>query len=167
MSFFERLGLALRILFGGAAPAPPAPALPAPVAAPAVEAPPPPPVAALHLLGLLQREGRFVDFLQDDISQAGDADIGAAARVVHEGCRKVLKQYFTVAPVSNEAEGAPVQVNAGYDANRFRLTGNVTGPGPWKGALRHHGWSVTAVSLPPAPTTVDVHVLHPAELDVS
>src|SRR5258706_10952915 len=44
--------------------------------------------SALQLLALLQREGRFVDFLEEDVTSFSDADIGAAARVVHGGCRK-------------------------------------------------------------------------------
>ena len=74
------------------APAPVQAPAPAPVVAPAPVAPPPAPVpqlasetAALQLLGLLQREARFVDFVQEDIQGYGDAEIGAAARVVHQG----------------------------------------------------------------------------------
>ena len=48
--------------------------------------------AALQLLALLQREGRFVDFLQENVAEFTDADIGAAARVVHEGCKRGLAE---------------------------------------------------------------------------
>lgn len=170
MSFFARLKLALSILFGGQLPQ--APALPAPVPAPAL---PPPPVpltaeqqhaAALFLLGLLQREGRLLDFLQEDIATFADADVGAAARLVHEGCRKVLSQYVPIAAVVKESEGAAMEIPTGFDANRFRLTGNVAGTGPWKGSLKHHGWVATKVSLPDVPTTVDVKVLAPAEVEL-
>src|SRR5690606_5223653 len=34
---------------------------------------------ALSLLALLQREGRFLDFVRDSVDGASDADIGAAA----------------------------------------------------------------------------------------
>jgi hypothetical protein len=54
--------------------------------------------AALQLLGLMQREARFVDFIQEDVAPYTDAEIGAAARVVHEGCRKVLREHFTLSP---------------------------------------------------------------------
>ena len=37
---------------------------------------------ALQLLSILQREGRFVDFVQEDLSGASDADIGAAAVIL-------------------------------------------------------------------------------------
>ncbi|MEW6433093.1 MAG: DUF2760 domain-containing protein [Myxococcota bacterium] len=172
MSFFARLKLALSILFGG--PAPQAPALPAAAAPPAPSPSPEPPrptpeaqhASALFVLGLLQREGRLLDFLQEDIAGFADADVGAAARVVHEGCRKVVARYLPVTPVVKDAEGATVQVPKGFDANRFRLTGNVTGEGPWSGALKHHGWVATKVELPEVPTSVDLKVLAPAEVEI-
>ena len=170
MSFFARLKLALSILFGGQLPAPALPPSEPPKALP-----PPPPkaltaeekhAAALFLLGLLQREGRLLDFLQEDIAGFADADVGAAARLVHEGCRKVLGQYVPIAPVVKESEGASMDIPQGFDANRFRLTGNVAGTGPWKGSLKHHGWVATAITLPDVPTTVDVKVLAPAEVEL-
>jgi hypothetical protein len=168
MPFFARLKLAFSILFGG--PVPQAPALPAPVAPPTPALPPPSPDAqhasGLFLLGLLQREGRLLDFLQEDVSGFTDAEVGAAARVVHEGCKKVLGRYLPVSPVVADAEGASVQVPKGFDANRFRLTGNVTGEGPWTGALKHHGWVAAKVELPGVPTSVDLKVLAPAEVEL-
>lgn len=170
MSFFTRLKLALSFLFGGDLPASPTPALPAPEVPRAL---PPPQLtaaeqhaAALFLLGLLQREGRFIDFLQEDVTAFSDADIGAAARVVHAGCKKVLAQYLAVSPVVKEGEGASVSVPTGFDASRYRLTGNVTGQGPWKGSLKHHGWEATKIELPPVPSTVDVKVIAPAEVEL-
>jgi hypothetical protein len=177
MSFFERLRVAFLFLFGRLAvselaqlPASPLqPALPA-------ETPPPPaatPVAAqnshasaLFVLGLMQREGRLLDFLQEDMSGFSDAEVGAAARIVHEGCRKVMKEYLPMLPVVAEAEGAKVTVPQGFDANRFRLTGNVTGLGPWIGSLKHHGWMAAKIELPAVPTSVDLAVLAPAEVEL-
>lgn len=182
MSFFARLKLALAILFGtkpddsarealGLLPPPAAPV--APVAPPTPVAPvvvkPTPEqqhAAALFFLGLLQREGRFLDFLQEDISSFSDADVGAAARLVHEGCKKTIAQYVPIAAVVKDAEGATMEIPQGFDANRFRLTGNVAGAGPWKGSLKHHGWLATKVLLPEVPTTVDVKVLAPAEVEL-
>lgn len=165
MSFFARLKLALSILFGG--PIPQAPALPSPPAAePPRTRPQHPHAAGLFLLSLLQREGRLLDFLQEDIASFSDADVGAAARVVHAGCRKILTEYLPLSPVRSEGEGQPVELPPGFDANRYRLTGNVTGQGPWKGALKHHGWAVSKVLLPDVPTTVDVTVLAPAEVEL-
>jgi hypothetical protein len=172
MSFFTRLKLALAFLFGGGELPTSAPALPAPEPTPAL---PPPPVpltpeqqhtAALFFLGLLQREGRLIDFLQEDIAGASDADLGAASRVVHAGCKKVLTQYLALAPVVTDSEGASITVPQGFDASRFRLTGNVTGQGPWQGSLKHHGWACTKIDLPTVPTTVDVKVIAPAEVEL-
>lgn len=171
MSFFSRLKLALSFLFGGELPT--QPALPPPEA-PKPLLPPPAPAltpeqqhaAGLFLLGLFQREGRLLDFLQEDISGFSDGDVGAAARLVHDGCKKVLTQYVPIAPVVPQTEGAPMDVPTGFDANRFRLTGNVAGAGPWKGSLKHHGWVATKIALPEVPTTVDVKVLAPAEVEL-
>jgi len=163
-SFFARLGLAFRVL-GNAS-------LAGKLAA--LEMPPPPPPAptpevthasALALLALLQREGRLVDFLQEDVAAYSDADIGAAARVVHGGCRKVLQQYLPVTAVLKEAEGASVTVPVGFDAERIRLTGNVAGQPPYRGTVKHHGWVADAVKLPPVPA-LDPRVVAPAEVEL-
>ncbi len=162
LSFGARFKLAWAILFGGAS---------APVAAaPQPLLPPPSPEAThasgLFVLGILQREGRLIDFLQEDVSGFTDAEVGAAARVVHEGCRKVLKEYLPVQAVVPQAEGDKLTVPLGFDANRFRLTGAVSGPGPHDGTLKHHGWEATAVKLPALPTTMNLKVLAPAEVEL-
>ncbi len=172
MSFFARLKLALQVLFGGAVPPalPPVPETPKlPASTPVAPTLTPEQVhaSALFVLGLLQREGRFLDFLQEDVSGFSDADIGAAARLVHQGCRKVLTQYLPLSPVVvGKSEGESVTVPQGYDANRYQLSGNVTGAGPWTGPLKHHGWVVGAVKLPELPRSVDVKVLAPAEVEL-
>lgn len=178
LSFFARLKLAIVFIFTARWPAEFMPAaLPAPAAPPPPVAPPPAPVsvapdpkqiqaAGLFFLSILQREGRFIDFLQEDVTGFSDAEVGAAARVVHQGCRKVLQQYLPLKPVVTESEGARIDVPKGYDANRFRLTGNVTGEGPWAGPLKHHGWVASEVKLPAPPTTMDVTVLAPAEVEL-
>lgn len=122
--------------------------------------------SALVLLAMLQREGRLVDFLQENVAAFPDADVGAAARIVHEGCRKVLQQYLTLEPVLPEQEGAQVTTPAGFDANRIRLTGNVAGQPPYSGALKHHGWVVTEVRFPTVSTAIDPRVLAPAEVEL-
>ncbi|OGQ11709.1 MAG: hypothetical protein A2138_15700 [Deltaproteobacteria bacterium RBG_16_71_12] len=125
-----------------------------------------PEAGALHVLALLQRDGRLVDFLQEDIAGAGDADVGAAARVVHTGCRKALQQYFVLEPVRSEAEGAGVVVDKGFDANLIRLSGNVGGEPPFKGKLAHAGWRAKDVKLPDRPASVDARVVAPAEVEI-
>ena len=54
---------------------------------------------ALLLLELLQREGRLVDFSEQDIAKFSDADVAAAARLVHDGCRKALRAHVPVTPI--------------------------------------------------------------------
>ncbi|BCF90508.1 MULTISPECIES: DUF2760 domain-containing protein [Paraburkholderia] len=158
-------------LRSGAAPTPaPAPAA-APVAAPA---PAPAPVvikeatpeAALQLLGLLQRDARFIDFVEEDIAKYSDADIGAAARLVHDGCRATLREHFTIQPVRDEAEGSRVTINEGFDATAIRLTGNVVGKAPFSGSISHRGWRVADVRLPKLTQSHDATVLAPAEVEL-
>ena len=166
-SFFARLGLALRVL-GDAVLAGKVAALESP-AAPAKPAELPPErthAAGLAVLGLLQREGRLIDFLQEDVAAFSDAEIGAAARVVHGGSRKVLAQYLTLEPVLKDSEGASVTVPAGFSAERIRLTGNVAGQPPFRGTLKHHGWVATAVRLPAVSATMDPRVIAPAEVEL-
>lgn len=121
---------------------------------------------ALHLLAILQRDGRFVDFLQEDVAAATDDQVGAAARLVHEGCRKAIAQYFTLEPLRQEAEGTVVEVPEGFDPAAIRLTGNVAGKPPFRGTLVHPGWRAVAVRLPPLPPGQDPHVIAPAEVEL-
>ena len=122
--------------------------------------------AALQLLGLLQREARFVDFIQEDVAPYTDAEIGAAARVVHEGCRKVLREHFTLSPVCSEAEGSRITLQAGFDAAAVRLTGNVVGQPPFTGTLSHRGWLVTQVRLPQLTDIQAAKVIAQAEVEL-
>jgi hypothetical protein len=159
---------AFRVRFEGELPAPSPEALPEKAATKA--APSAQPLVsddgALKLLSLLQREGRLVDFLKQDITSFADADIGAAARVVHEGCRKVLSSHVEIAPIRNEAEGSRTSLAAGFDPDAIKLTGNVVGSGPYTGTLRHKGWRVQKLTLPSVLPGHDAHVLAPAEVEL-
>jgi len=125
------------------------------------------PDGTLHLVALLQREGRLLDFCEEEIGKYGDAEVGAAARTVHAGCRKVLREALALEPVRVEPEGAQVQVPSGFDPGAVRLTGNVVGHPPFTGTLRHHGWKVRDVRLPPPPAGQDATLLAPAEVELS
>ncbi|MDG4554991.1 MAG: DUF2760 domain-containing protein [Candidatus Competibacter sp.] len=125
-----------------------------------------PPDSALQLLALLQQEGRFVDFLEENVTAYSDAEIGGAARVVHEGCRKVARDYLQIRPVREEAEGARLTLPAGFDATAVRLTGNVVGQPPFTGTLMHRGWRVAEVRLPKVAEGHDVRVLAAAEVEL-
>jgi hypothetical protein len=121
---------------------------------------------ALQLLAILQREGRLIDFLEEDIASATDAEIGAAARVVHEGCRRGLKDYLVLEPVRAEVEGTAVVLEPGFDAARIRVTGNVLGQPPFRGRLAHHGWQVREIRLPALSAGRDPKVVAPAEVEL-
>ena len=126
--------------------------------------PPPPPDAALQLLALFQREGRFVDFLEEEVASFSDADIGAAARVVHAGCRKALRDHVKLEPVRKEEEGTKLTLDT--NPAEVKLTGNVAGTGPYSGTLRHRGWRATDVSLPTAVAGHDAHIVAQAEVEL-
>ena len=51
---------------------------------------------ALVLLTLLQREGRFLDFLRESLDDYDDTAIGVAVRDIHRDCRKVLEAHIKV-----------------------------------------------------------------------
>lgn len=142
--------------------APPAASPPAPVAAP-------PQVSAeqgaLQLLSLFQREGRFVDFVQQEIVKFSDAEIGAAARLVHEGCRRALRAHARVVSIRQEAEGARLTLEE--PSPDVKLVGNVAGSAPFRGVLRHRGWRVEELSLPKLIGEHDLRVVAAAELELS
>ena len=124
------------------------------------------PDAALQLLGLLQKEARFIDFIKEDIAAYSDADIGVAARVVHEGCNKALNEHFTLAPIRSEQEGGKVTLPQGFDASSVRLTGNIVGSAPFTGTLIHKGWQVTNIRLPKLTQGHNASILASAEVEL-
>jgi len=175
VSFGRRFGMAMRLLFdgdfarqiaAGLRSQEPVPAKPAPADAKVAAAPERVHASGLLLLSALQREGRLIDFLQQEVNGFSDEDVGAAARVVHAGCNKVLKQYLLLEPVLKETEGATVTVPAGFDAQRIRLTGNVAGQPPFRGSLKHHGWVAAQVRLPQPSDSLDPRVVAPAEVEL-
>ncbi len=123
--------------------------------------------AAVQLLAILQREGRLLDFLQEDVDAYSDAQIGAAVRDIHRGCKKALAEHMPLEPVLREAENAQVRVDPGFDPSRIRLVGNVVGEPPFTGALRHHGWRIAKVQLPSPARGTDPSVVAPAEVELS
>src|SRR5215468_10808870 len=102
----------------------------------------------VSFLAMLQEKGRLVDFLMDNINPYDDAQVGAAARVVHAGCKSVLQEHFSIHPLRTEDEGSTVQVPAGYAADEYRLVGKIAGQAPFSGVLVHRGWKTDMVKLP-------------------
>ena len=144
-----------------AAPVPPEPKKAQP------SAPPKPTTdAAVQMLALLQREGRLIDFLREDIQPYDDAQIGAAVRDIHQKCRDVLAEHITLERVLNEQEGDEVTVPEDFDPSAIRLTGNVGGEPPFRGALRHCGWQASKVKLPMQPAGQNPRIIAPAEVEI-
>ena len=118
-------------------------------------------------VGLLQEKGRFVDFVMEEVGSVEDAQLGAAARVVHQGCREVIRDNLQIVPVAEAPEGSPVTVPAGYDAAEYRLTGRVAGEPPFSGRLVHKGWKAGAVKLPRILRAGAKPVIAPAEVELA
>jgi hypothetical protein len=121
----------------------------------------------LRVLAVLQRDGRLVDFLEEEIDGYSDAQIGAAVRDIHRGCRKALRDYLTISHVIEGPEEQSVTIPADFDPAAIRLVGNVKGNPPFHGILKHHGWRVSSVQLPVLPVPRDdSSVLSPAEVEI-
>ena len=146
------LALSVLVLVGLLLPARQKPRPLKPQAEPARPAPAPAVARAdaeiVSFLAMLQEKGRLVDFLMDDINPYSDAQVGAAARVVHAGCKRVLQEHFNIHPLRTEDEGSTVQVPVGYAADEYRLIGKIAGQAPFSGVLVHRGWKTDMVKLP-------------------
>ena len=151
-------------LLSGAQPAPsPAPMQPKQPLAPK----PPARSEAITLLAALQREARFVDFIQESLAGYSDAQIGAAVRDVHRDCNAVLQRLFALKPAVPQDEGSEMELPKGFDAGRFRLTGNVAGEPPLRGKLVHPGWEAAKCELPTWTGSKDsARVITPAEVEI-
>jgi hypothetical protein len=180
MSFSTRVAYAFRcffsLLFNGTIPedilratagtsGTTAPILPAAKPKP-VEAPAESFYRAVQMLALLQRDGRLIDFLSEDVSPYPDSQLGAAVRTIHTSCRQVLDRYLKLEPVIAAEEDQPVTVPAGFDPATVKLVGNVAGQPPVKGLLRHRGWRVTEVRLPSLPQGAAREIVAPAEVEI-
>jgi hypothetical protein len=153
---------------------PKAATVPATVAPPpSVTAPPAAPAAnqaegeIAAFLALLQEKGRLVDFLMEDVSDYEDAQVGAAARVIHQGCKEVLKEHFRITPVSVAQEGSQVTVPAEYAADEYRLIGKISGNPPFSGKLIHKGWRTDYVKLPRITKSGSLPAIAPAEVELT
>ena len=136
--------------------------------APAKQPPKPARSEAITLLATLQREARFVDFIKEPLDSYSDAQIGAAVRDVHRDCAKVLDRLFAIRSMVDQEEGGSVDVPAGFDAGRYRLTGNVVGDPPFHGRLAHHGWEAAEVQLPAwSGTPLSARVVAPVEVELA
>lgn len=120
----------------------------------------------VHLFSVLQREGRLMDFLQEDLSLYEDGQIGAAVRSIHENCKKTVARYLSPEPVMKHAEGETVEIAAEFDQHAVKLVGNVVGQPPFSGILRHRGWQLRSISLPKLSDSENPNLIAPAEVEI-
>jgi hypothetical protein len=122
---------------------------------------------AMRLLRLLQEDARFIDFIQEDLDGYDDAQVGAATRSIHAGCRKALEGRVVLRRIYDSDEGSTVTIEPGFDPARVRLSGNVGAAPPFSGALQHAGWYAAEVKLPESPGAFDVAIIAPAEVEIA
>ncbi len=172
-AFFAALGKSeksrkIADILNGVTPEVPAPQI-AQTPAPKPQAPSlNPQIPALALMAALQREARFLDFLQEDLSAYDDAQIGAASRDVHRLCREVVTRMFAPAPLLPGEEGVPVSLPEKINPAEYALTGNVSADAPpARGTLIHHGWRATKCEIPQwTGSADDARILAPAEVEI-
>ena len=119
---------------------------------------------AIFSLNLLQREGRLIDFIQEDISSFSDAQVGAAVRQIHAQSAETIEKYFKLRAISEVGEGSEMEVPEDFDPSKVRLTGAVE-QGAKSGVVRHKGWISSEQALPQQVGTRNRCVVCPAELN--
>jgi len=126
--------------------------------------------AVVQLMARLQDKGRLIDFVMDDISAYDDESVGAAARIVHQGCCEVVADYFSIAPVHDGEEMEEIRLEQDYDSNHYRLIGQVPDTPPYEGQVLHRGWKTTSVKRPKMADVAEVpslkEVIAPAEVEI-
>jgi hypothetical protein len=125
---------------------------------------------AINLLSLLQQRGRFIDFVMEDITSVPDQQVGAAARVVQQGCSRVLKDLFNIKPVNDQGEGHRIVIADDADMSNFRLVGRVKDEPPYEGTLLHRGWQTDKIDMPRIsgrPKMAGPRLISPAEIELT
>jgi hypothetical protein len=120
----------------------------------------------VHLISILQREGRLVDFFSEDLDTYEDAQIGAAVRSIHENCKAGLEKYLRLEPVVSNPEGQTITLKPGFDAVAIKVVGNVAGDPPFTGVVRHRGWRAVGIDIPTLTNIRDAGLIAPAEIEV-
>lgn len=120
----------------------------------------------LHLISVLQREGRLLDFFSENLDEYEDEQIGGAVRSIHENCNKAIKKYIGYGAILEEDEGDNFTVQPDFDPGIIKLTGNVTGEPPFRGVVRHKGWKASRLELPTLGGTRDPDIIAPAEVEI-
>ncbi|MCF6776315.1 DUF2760 domain-containing protein [Thiotrichales bacterium 19X7-9] len=122
--------------------------------------------AALQLLHLLQKHGRLVDFLHEEILNYTDEEVGAAARIVHQGCKKVLSEHVQLTAIREENEDSSITVDKGFDTQKIHIIGDIQGEPPYQGVLVHKGWQVSGLNLPKVTDKAKLSIVNPAEVEL-
>lgn len=120
----------------------------------------------VHLVSVFQRQGRLIDFLEEDLNPYADAQIGAAVRTIHENCRKTLQRYLSPEPIMRQSEGESVQVAPDVDRHAVKLVGNVVGRPPFQGIVRHRGWQLRSFAMPDLSEAGNPDIIAPAEVEI-
>lgn len=122
---------------------------------------------AITLLEALQREARFLDFVQESLDAYDDAQVGAAVREIHRGSQAVLKRFFAIKPVLEVEEGSRYEVSADGEPGLYRLVGQVPESRPVTGTVTHSGWQAQKCELPQwTGRPVLERVIAPAEIEI-
>jgi hypothetical protein len=102
----------------------------------------------------------------EDITSYDDTQVGAAARVIHQGCRQVLQEHFNITAICESEEGSQVTVPAGYAKEQYRFVGKLSGDPPFTGTLVHKGWKTEFVKLPRIVEAQRLPAIAPAEVEL-
>ena len=121
---------------------------------------------AMYTLVLLQREGRLIDFLQENIESYTDEQVGTAVRQIHKRCKRVLDEYYKIVPVLDRTEGEEVVFEKKFDTSSIMLSGNIPPSPPYCGILRHKGWKVDNPHFPSRSESINSKVIHSAEVEI-
>lgn len=122
--------------------------------------------SAKQLLAILQQQGRFVDFIYTNIDHYSDAQISAAARILHQGCQKALKRHCKINAIRSEIEGDTIVLEHQFDRHSIHLTGNIQNQDNFRGNLIHKGWKIDDLALPVLSDNANPNIIQPAEIEV-
>ncbi len=125
-------------------------------------------VSHLVLLRTLQEKARFIDFIQEDVHEVADSDLGACVRKIHADCKKVLQDCVQIEPLLIAEEGSKYTVLPGFNAHQIKVTGHIKGEPPYQGTIVHRGWKAARKGLPASiMSRQDDETLMQAEVEVS
>ena len=126
--------------------------------------------AVIQFVRNMQSRGRILDFVMTDIHKLSDPQVGAASRVVHQGLRELMDDYFSVKPISSLEEGRMIPLHEEDLGRTVKLLQSRGETVPREGRLLHKGWQASQVKLPQSQRQEQGNermVLALAEVDVS